>query len=159
MSYLISVYLHIICAAIWIGGMLFLPLVVLPTIKNHPDRVKLLYKTGIRFRVVGWIVLAILLITGLTNMHLRGLEISVETLTQTAYGQLVGYKLIIFVLVLALGAWHDFHVGKRAIEKMERGESSKFRQVARWSGRLNLLLALAAAFIGLILSRGGVIPV
>jgi len=49
-SYYISVWLHIIGAAFWIGGMLFLPLVLLPGIKDHPDRKKLLLATGLKFR-------------------------------------------------------------------------------------------------------------
>lgn len=36
--YYLSVFLHIVCAAFWIGGMLFLPLVVLPAIRDNPQR-------------------------------------------------------------------------------------------------------------------------
>ena len=39
--------MHVICAAFWIGGMLFIPLVLVPGIKNQPNRVLLLHKTGI----------------------------------------------------------------------------------------------------------------
>jgi uncharacterized membrane protein len=48
--YYISVWLHIVGAAFWIGGMLFLPLVLLPGIKNNPDRQNLLMATGLKFR-------------------------------------------------------------------------------------------------------------
>ena len=49
MAYIITLFLHILAASFWIGGMLFLPLVLLPGIKDKPDRVELLYKTGIKF--------------------------------------------------------------------------------------------------------------
>jgi len=45
--YLISVFVHVICAAFWIGGMLFIPLVLVPGIKQQPNRVLLVNKTGI----------------------------------------------------------------------------------------------------------------
>ena len=48
--YYISVWLHVIGVSFWIGGMLFLPLVLLPGIKNHPDRSNLLMATGLKFR-------------------------------------------------------------------------------------------------------------
>lgn len=153
--YIISIYLHIVCAAFWIGGMLFLPMVLLPGIKNHPDRVSLLYKTGIKFRFYGWFALGILLITGLLNMYYRGIPFRWDIFTQSGYGKLLGIKLILFALMLLLGAIHDFIIGKKAIEEMKTVFTGKVRLFARWSGRLNLLLSLAIAFIGVALSRGG----
>jgi putative copper export protein len=153
--YLISVWLHIICAAFWIGGMLFLPLVLLPGIKQHPDRVALLYKTGITFRFYGWLVLFVLLLTGLTNMYGRGIPLTIEFLKQSGYGRLLAYKLALFSLILLISGAHDFVFGKKALEEVQHNPDPRLRLVARWSGRLNLLLALVMAFLGVALSRGG----
>jgi uncharacterized membrane protein len=54
--YFISVFLHIALASFWIGGMLFLPLVILPEIKQHPDRIAILYKTGLKFKAISQIL-------------------------------------------------------------------------------------------------------
>lgn len=157
-GYFISVFLHIIMAAFWIGGMLFLPLVILPGIKNHPDRVALLYKTGITFRFYGWIALGTLLITGLINAYLRGMPFTWAYFTSSNYGRLVGYKLLLFVAILLVSAVHDFYIGRRAIEDMQNNPDPGMRRIASWSGRLSLLIALTMAWFGLVLSRGGEWP-
>ncbi|NQW37006.1 MAG: CopD family protein [Flavobacteriales bacterium] len=155
LTYLISVFIHIISAAFWIGGMLFLPLVLLPGIKNHPDRLLLLQETGIRFRFIGWITLLILSITGVLNMYLKGLPLTWDYLTHSNYGNLLSIKIILFIVMLVIGGIHDFYIGQKSIEEMKVTDNSSLKQMARWSGRINILLALIIAFIGVVLSRGG----
>ena len=149
--YYISVWLHIIGASFWIGGMLFLPLVLLPGIKNHPDRKNLLMSTGLKFRFYGYIVLAMMLITGLLNISLRGINFSFDFFILTRYGQLVELKIILFVLMITISLMHDLIVGKKAIEQME---NQNIKLIARWTGRLLLLISLVMAYIGVIISRG-----
>jgi len=156
--YFISVFLHILFAAFWIGGMLFLPLVILPGIKQHPDKIAILYKTGITFRFYGWIALFSLVATGMLNMYFRGMPFSWAFFTESSYGILVSYKILLFTGILLVSGIHDFFFGKKALEEMQTTDNSRLRQLARVTGRINLLLALAMAFIGVILSRGGVIP-
>lgn len=154
-GYLVLVFVHIVFAAFWIGGMLFLPLVVLPGIKNNPDRIAILYKTGITFRFYGWIALLGLLTTGLLNIYLRGLPFTWVFFSQSDYGILVSYKLVLFVCILLISGVHDFFIGRKALDEMQSGDNSQLKLVARWSGRISLLLSLVMAFLGLILSRGG----
>lgn len=155
LSYYISVFFHIIFGAFWIGGMLFLPLVLLPSIKKHPDRILLLQQTGIKFRFFGWIALIGLTFTGILNMYLRGLPLSWDFVRQSNYGSLLQIKILLFILMLLIGGVHDFYIGTKSIEEMKAVNNGKFKQLARWSGRINLLLAFAIAFIGIVLSRGG----
>ena len=150
--YYISVWLHIIGAAFWIGGMLFLPLVLLPGIKNHPDRKNLLMATGLKFRFYGYIVLTMMFITGLLNIYLRGLSFSFNFFIMTRYGQLVELKIILFVLMITISLLHDLIIGRKAIEHME---NQNIKLIARWTGRLLLLIALVMAYIGVVISRGG----
>lgn len=155
LSYYTSLFFHIIFGAFWIGGMLFLPLVLLPSIKNHPDRILLLQQTGIRFRFVGWISLIGLAITGILNMYLRGLPLTWNYITDSNYGKLVSLKVLLFVVMLLIGGIHDFYIANRSIDEMKVNPNGNFKQLARWSGRINILLAFAIAFIGIVLSRGG----
>ncbi|MDO8368756.1 MAG: hypothetical protein Q7T20_18295 [Saprospiraceae bacterium] len=155
--YFLSVFLHIVFSAFWIGGMLFLPLVILPEIKQHPDRIAILYKTGLKFRFYGWIALVGLLTTGLLNMHLRGMPFTWAFFSQNAYGILVSWKLLIFTGILLVSGTHDFLFGRKALEELQVSDNKNFKLLARWSGRINLLLALVMAFLGLVLSRGGTI--
>ena len=153
--YFISVFLHIVLAAFWIGGMLFLPLVILPEIKQHPDRIALLYKTGMKFRFYGWIALVGLLSTGLLNMYLRGMPFTWAFFSQSDYGVLVSWKLLIFIGILLVSGTHDLLFGRKALEELQVSDNKNFKMLARWSGRINLLLALVMAFLGVVLSRGG----
>ena len=150
--YYISVWLHIIGGAFWIGGMLFLPFVLLPGIKDHPDRKNLLMATGLKFRFYGYIVLAMMFITGLLNIYLRGLSFSFNFFIMTRYGQLVELKIILFVLMITISLLHDLIVGRKAVEQME---NKNIKLIARWTGRLLLLISLILAYIGVVISRGG----
>ncbi len=153
--YLISVFIHVICAAFWIGGMLFIPLILVPGIKQQPNRILLLYKTGIKFRFYGWISIIILFITGFLNMYFRGLPFTLDFFTNSNYGKLLGIKLGLFVLMLLIAGIHDFYYGIKSINEMQQTSNHKYKLMARWTGMLNLLLALAIAFLGIALSRGG----
>jgi putative copper export protein len=149
--YHISVWLHIIGVSFWIGGMLFLPMVLLPAIKNHPDRRNLLMKTGLKFRFFGYIVLALLLGTGISNIFLRGVDVSWRFVFESRYGHLVITKLILFLSILTISLIHDVQARKRLTTDEER---KRFRIIALWSGRILLIISLVMAFIGVVLSRG-----
>lgn len=153
--YLISVFIHIICAAFWIGGMLFIPLVLVPGIKGQPNRVLLLHKTGIKFRFYGWLAVIILIISGVLNIYFRGLPFTIDFFTSTSYGKLLSIKLILFLVMLLVGGIHDFYIGMKSIDEMQQSLGNKFKMLARWTGMLNLLLALIIAFLGVAISRGG----
>lgn len=154
-AYLISIFIHIISVSIWIGGMLFIPLVLVPSIKKQPNRVLLLYKTGIKFRFYGWISVLVLFITGLLNMYFKGLPFTWDFIAHSSYGKLLSIKLFLFVLMLLIASIHDFYYGSKSIDEMQHINNGKFKLMARWTGVVNLLLALIIAFLGIALSRGG----
>jgi len=108
--------------------------------------------TGLKFRFYGYIVLAMLFITGLLNIYFRGLSFSFNFFIRTRYGQLVELKIILFVLMITISLLHDLIVGRKAIEQME---NQNIKLIARWTGRLLLLIALVMAYIGVVISRGG----
>jgi copper resistance protein D len=153
--YYISVWLHIVGAAFWIGGMLFLPLVLLPGIKNNPDRSRLLMATGLTFRFYGYIVLVMMFVTGWLNMYFKGVQFSWRFFNETGYGKLVIIKVILFISLFLVSLTHDLLVGKKAIEQMQKEQGIKLKIIARWTGRILLLISLIMAYIGVVLSRGG----
>lgn len=108
--------------------------------------------TGLKFRFYGYIVLATMFVTGLLNIYLRGISISLDFFIKTRYGQLVELKIILFVLMLIISLMHDLIVGRKAIEQME---NLNIKLIARWTGRFLLLIALIMAYIGVMISRGG----
>jgi putative copper export protein len=70
------------------------------------------------------------------------------------YGKLLQIKVILFVSMILIGAIHDFYIGKKALEDHINNPDPKMRKLASWTGRINLILALAIAYIGVALSRG-----
>ena len=82
---------------------------------------------------------------------------------RSGFGHAVVMKLTLFVVVLGLSAYHDFHLGPRASEAMARaaaGEptspeaTEKMRRRASLIGRANALLALAIVGLAVVIVRG-----
>jgi uncharacterized membrane protein len=162
-AYLISVWLHILAAATWIGGMLFVVLVVVPSLRkgDRAAAAKLLGDTGKRFRTVGWTCFAILFVTGCINLWARGVTLHdfIDPAWLTApFGRAVVVKLSIFAVVLVLSLVHDYSIGPRAVAALERDPASELsatlRRRASILGRVNALLALVLVALGVILVRG-----
>lgn len=72
--YLVSVWLHIVAAMAWVGGMLFLVTVLVPLLRTpamRPQAAELFNALGRRFRIVGWVAIGTLVVTGLFNVTMR----------------------------------------------------------------------------------------
>jgi uncharacterized membrane protein len=163
--YLLSVWLHIVAAAVWMGGMVFLGLVLIPVIRRPEYRSAaplLIHLTGVRFRTVGWTCLGLLLLTGVVNVVYRGLgwaDLASAAFWRGGFGGTLAIKLVLVATILLLSAVHDFFIGPRATALLRADPSSpetaRFRRQASLMGRINLLLALAAVGLGVMLIRGG----
>jgi len=161
--YLTSVWLHILAATIWMGGLCFLVLVVVPWLRSGAatDAGTFLRETGERFRSVGWICFAVSLVTGTFNLWMRGVRAShfADPAWWTSpFGSATGLKLGLFALVVVISWVHDFGVGPRAVEVMEHDpkspEAAHLRRQASMLGRLNGVLGLALLALGVVIVRG-----
>jgi uncharacterized membrane protein len=135
-------FLHVLAALTWIGGMLFIALVLVPVargLNDPPLRARLFHDAGVRFRTIGWIALGVLIATGLGNVVLRPYLLTVGRFQ---------VKLGLVVIALALSAVHDFFVGPRAGRP---GADPRLRLYASWLGRVNLVLVLVIVLLGLAL--------
>lgn len=161
--YFISVVLHILAATIWIGGIAFLVLVVVPWLRGG-GRVAagaFLRETGERFRTVGWTCFGVLLVTGTYNLWYRGVRprhLVDPTWLQSPVGSAIALKLAVFALVLCISVVHDFSVGPRATRAIALDptspEAARLRQQASLLGRANALLALVLIVIAVAIVRG-----
>lgn len=162
--YLISVWLHILGAIVWIGGMVFLGVVIVPILREAPFeqvRSAMLYRIGLKFRWVGWMVLALLVVTGITNLGHRGYgwaDAVNGVLWSGPWGNLLAWKVGLVVIVLAGSAWHDFWIGPRAAKLMESdpgsSEAKALRRTASYAGRVMLLASLVILALAVMLVRG-----
>ncbi len=135
-------WLHLLAAVTWIGGMLFIALVLVPVTRRLTDpalRVRLIQESGRRFRAVGWAALALLVLTGLASLALR------PYLLATARFQ---WKLGLVALALGLSAVHDFVLGPWAGRP---GADPALRRQVSWLARANLLVVLVVVLLGLAL--------
>lgn len=161
--YILSVWLHVLAAITWVGGMFFVVLVVVPWLRRggRANASVFLRETGVRFRTVGWTCFAIVLTTGTFNLWVRGVRLGDFTQADwrsSPFGQATLLKLGVFVLVLLVSGVHDFSLGPRATIAIAKDPSSteaeRLRRRASVLGRLNTILALALVGLGVILVRG-----
>jgi putative copper resistance protein D len=141
---LVSRWLHVVAAITWIGGMLFIALVLVPVTRRLDDpalRARLVQVIGMRFRTVGWIALGVLLATGLVNLWLQPLLLGSHRFQ---------WKAGLVVLALILSAYHDFVLGPRAGLP---GADPSARVRASWVARINVLVVLVIVLLGLSLLR------
>jgi uncharacterized membrane protein len=135
-------WVHVVSAITWVGGMLFIALVLVPTSRTLGDatlRTRLIQDSGQRFRRVAWIALAVLILTGLLNLWLQPFLLRSPRFQG---------KLALVGMALLLSAVHDFVLGPRAGLP---GAHPSVRLRASWVARLNVLVALAIILLGLSL--------
>lgn len=163
--YQLSVFLHILSAIIWIGGMLFVALVIVPTTRGMPapERAALFSAVGLRFRTVGWICIGVLIVTGTINAMYRGVSwanVFTAELWASPFGSTLAMKLAVVTLLLALSLYHDFVIGPASVKATEqatpkgRARSESLRRRASKIGRVEALLALVVLALAIMLVRG-----
>lgn len=164
MLYQLSVFIHVLSAIFWIGGMLFTAAVLVPASRHKLliDRKGTLFTViGKKFSSISWFLFLILMITGVTNLLTRGYEFSNLFATEfwsTGLGTMLYYKLWLFAGVLIISGIHDFYAGPKASELMDSEPQSqrtqRMRKLTSWLGRLNLLLGLGILYFAIRLLRG-----
>lgn len=161
--YVVSVWLHILAAMLWLGGMLFLVIVVIPILRkgDRKQAAAMMHTAGLKFRTVGWACFAVFVVTGTYQLYYRGVAVSDfwdPTFLRSDFGSAIAWKLGMFVVILGLSVWHDFFLGPRATrvgrENPSSAEALSLRKQASWLGRANTLLAIAIVALAVTLVRG-----
>jgi uncharacterized membrane protein len=152
------VILHILAAVSWVGGMIFLSLVLAPLVRSRkavPEFMALFRSAALRFRPIVWVAMAILVMTGPMLLSFRGVAVT----SPSSWSGIVMVKLTLVALLLFLTLLHDLVLGPQvsrvsAIPESQRsaGEQVVFK-TARWLPRLSLLIALAVVITAAMLAR------
>lgn len=158
MFFLIVVWFHVLAAVAWIGGMMFLSLVLVPAVRKgngSPEFMPIFRSIARRFRIVVWLAIGILLSTGPILLYRRG----ISTLDMTQWPAIVFLKAGLVVILLLLTFLHDLLSGPPA------GRSSAISSCAqtiwesillgssRWVPRLALAVALGVVLAAVALAR------
>ena len=152
------VWLHVLASVSWIGGTIFLSIVLMPVLKREPfaSQRSLLFRTvARRFRVVVWGAITILLLTGFPLLHQRGTPI----MNPSGWPMILSVKLGLVAILLFFTLTHDLIIGPRVGRILqlptESRTSSDHAMVAwsPWIARSSLLLTLAVLFAAAMLVR------
>jgi uncharacterized membrane protein len=154
----LMLWLHILAAVAWVGGMIFLTLVVVPVERRIQDprlRFDLVNRIGIRFKYLGWASIAILIVTGTYNTLYK--VSSWDQLMTTGYGKTLLIKLAIVAFMFSLSIAHDFFLGPKLVEKArERKKIKDLAYIVTILARGNLILALLVILLAVSLRTGGI---
>ena len=162
--YWTAVTLHVLAALGWLGGMFFLALVGAPVLRQvEPPELRqaLFQRLGVRFRAVGWALLATLVATGALVLHERGLlrwsgVLGARAFWRTALGHALAAKLAAVAVMLAVSAVHDFVLGPIAGRARAGSPGAlRLRRRAAWLARVNALVGIALVVAAVRLARGG----
>ncbi|HET7372618.1 MAG TPA: CopD family protein [Gemmatimonadaceae bacterium] len=160
--YYVNVALHVLAAMLWLGGMFFLGVVGAPALRaiEQPAlRQRLFQELGVRFRSVGWVAIAVLILTGLVNLHYRGWlhwdgVFASAAFWRTGVGTALAIKLASVTVMIIVSAVHDFALGPLA-GRVEPGspQAIAFRRRAALLARVNALLGVVVVVAAVRLPR------
>jgi len=117
--YLASVWLHVLAAMTWVGGMVLFVVAVMPYFRARPEAEKSAFFDwfGPRFRMTSWVCFAVLGMTGTFNLWARGVRVEdllrIEWWT-TSFGRAFAAKLVLVVIALAISVSHERTTPARA---------------------------------------------
>jgi copper resistance protein D len=152
------VWFHLLAAVSWIGGTIFLSVVLVPVLRRAqfaPQKALLFRTTAIRFRVVVWGSIAILLLTGPMLLHERGIPI----MNPSGWPTVLSIKLGLVAILLLITGAHDLIVGPRVGKILQIPVESRTRLDqamvgwSPWIARSTLLLTLAVLLAAVMLVR------
>jgi putative copper resistance protein D len=158
----VTVLVHMVAALLWLGGMATFALLapVLRTIPDEGTRQQIFHRLGERFRLLGWLCLAVLLLTGVMQLRLRGWWgadlLGAPEFWRTALGSDLFGKLAAVTVMVAVQAVHDFWLGPRAGSAEAGSEEARTRRRrAALLARMNVFVGLVLLYFAVALARGG----
>ena len=157
----ILTWIHLISAAIWVGGSLFIGIVFSTLLKTMTDsleeRMQIMIRVGRRFNKIAVPSLIILMATGLYSSHM--LLSKPELLVATSYGIFLIVKIILVIVLIITYAIHVRVIRKDIEEKimsnqMTEPEIQKLRKKIIILGEITVVLSVAILFFASLLDAG-----
>ena len=157
----IITWIHLVAAAIWVGGSLFLGVALAPILKKMSmpleERLQIMIKVGRRFNKIAVPSLIILIVTGLYSS--QQLLSNPNILLATSYGS---YLVIKIILVIALIITFTVHVriirkdveDKIMSKQMSEQQIQKLRKKIIILGEITVVISVAILFFAALLDAG-----
>jgi|GEM_PF-505970 len=150
-------WFHLVALSFWLGGQLFLVLVVRPvlsrTVPDRAQRTALTATLGRRYSPLAWVSLGIMIVTGLLLGTHRGVQWTALPSWHAGYGRTLAIKMLLVGVVLALTVLHGRLIGPRlatAARAPHNPHDRAYQKLARWSrivSSLNLMLTLVIVLL------------
>jgi uncharacterized membrane protein len=125
-------------------------------------RIEVLSSTARRFRIVSWMAILVLLVTGVLNAINRGVTLQMiltGTIFLSYFGKILTVKVVLVLSMLVLSAIHDFLLGPKLITLMNTKASNpssfklkKSQRYISWLARINVLLGILVITFAIMLS-------
>jgi putative copper resistance protein D len=144
---LASDILHLLAAAVWLGALTALAILLTTAREGARDDAAALHSALARFSGVGSAVVAVLLATGLVNSGFLVGPSRLGQLFLTPYGVILLAKVTLFAGMLGLAAWNRFRLTPRleqALGGVGAAVASLRRSVVLESAAGALVLALVS---------------
>ncbi len=157
----IIMWIHLLAAAIWVGGSLFIGIVFSPLLKTMyssiEERLQIMIKVGKRFNKIAVPSLIILMGTGLYNSHV--LLSKPDLLMATSYGNFLVIKIILVIALIITYVIHVRVIRKDVEEKimskqMSTQQIQKLRKKIIILGEITVILSVAILFFASLLDAG-----
>ena len=152
---------HLIAASIWVGGSIFIGIVLAPLLKTISDsiegRLSIMIRVGRKFNKIGVPSLIILIATGIYNSV--GFIVNPSMILSTSYGIVLLVKIILVVILIITFAIHVRLIRSEVERKIESKQLSgeflqKLRSKIIMLGRLTVILSLAILLMAALLHSG-----
>ena len=155
-------WVHLTCASIWVGGSIFLGIVLAPMLKamtrTIEERVALMVKVGRRFNNIALPAFGILIVTGIYNSH--SFFQDPTALLETSYGIILLIKIILVIATLITYIIYIRILNTTTERKIESGISgSVYIQSVRSKiinlGRITVVMSVTILLLAALLHSGG----
>lgn len=152
---------HFISAAMWVGGSLFIGVVLAPLLKTMSNslegRLQIMIRVGRRFNKIAIPSLAILIATGIYNSH--NILSRPEFLLSSNYGTILVVKIILVITLVAVFVAHVKTISKEKENKIMSNEMSEIeiqniRKKVIGLGQIIIGLSVAILFMAALLDAG-----
>jgi putative copper export protein len=146
--HIIATWLHIISAIYWIGAILFILTVLGPVMQSQPAGNSLAVLSEVQARVRRIVLLAILIfiITGVFNMHYRGL-MDATVLFRSSYGRTFLLKMIPVAIMFTI--YFSAPVILRKLYPQSKGACCEVEGGPKPIGKVFAILHIIALVCGL----------
>ena len=157
----IITWIHLTSAAIWVGGGLFLGVVLAPILKKTSmsleERISLMISIGRRFNRIAFPALIILIITGIYSS--QSLLNKPDLLLETSYGSFLIIKIILVIAVIITFIVH-IRIIRKDVEvqimshEMPEQQILKLRKKIIILGEIMSVISVAILFFAALLDAG-----